>query len=174
MVLLIFIVLYAKIRHNKYRRALYEELQDTDQNGNPIKTARLDKIYKHSKPIKPPQAPPPPPPKLEPIQTIVRQVPVPVKPNIVAVRQTPIPRVAIISRMMNTLTSSRPLTMQTPAPTMPLPIRTQPQMRLVKVNKPVTPSYVQLNVNRPPVMVDPRYQSTPGMFSGRNVLTSNR
>lgn len=41
------------MRHKKYKQALYQELNDTDSQGNPLKTAKLDKMFKHSKPIKP-------------------------------------------------------------------------------------------------------------------------
>lgn len=52
-----FILIYSKLRHKKYKQALYQELNDTDSQGNPLKTAKLDKMFKHSKPIKPIQTP---------------------------------------------------------------------------------------------------------------------
>lgn len=56
-ILFVFVLIYSKSRHKKYKQALYKELNDTDGQGNPLKSAKLEKMFKHSKPIKPTQPP---------------------------------------------------------------------------------------------------------------------
>lgn len=55
--LFVFVLIYSKSTHKKYKQALYKELNDTDGQGNPLKSAKLERMFKHSKPIKPSQPP---------------------------------------------------------------------------------------------------------------------
>lgn len=46
LVILIFVLAYSKVRHEKYKRALRLELDNTDENGNTIRLASLSRIYR--------------------------------------------------------------------------------------------------------------------------------
>ena len=45
---LVFILLYTYRRSEKYKKALKEELKNTDENGNPVKETEISRIYKHT------------------------------------------------------------------------------------------------------------------------------
>lgn len=46
LVILIFVLAYSKTRHEKYKRALRIELDNTDENGNTVRLASLSRIYR--------------------------------------------------------------------------------------------------------------------------------
>jgi hypothetical protein len=48
--LLIFIIVYAFYKRKKHKKAYLEEVNASDENGNPTKSGALDKIYKFTKP----------------------------------------------------------------------------------------------------------------------------
>ena len=45
---LVFILLYTYRRSEKYKKALKDELKNTDENGNPVKETEISRIYKHT------------------------------------------------------------------------------------------------------------------------------
>lgn len=46
LVIMTFLLVYAKLRHEKYKRALLSELKNTDESGNVVKVGNLSRIYK--------------------------------------------------------------------------------------------------------------------------------
>ncbi|CAF1089138.1 unnamed protein product [Brachionus calyciflorus] len=106
LILLVFILVYSRIRQKKFKKALYEELNNTDSQGNPLKTATLEKMFKHSKPIKPAPAPPKPvkltplpPPRIEPQPIVVNQP---------ALRSQP-QKVALLQKVVQKVTRPNPV-----------------------------------------------------------------
>lgn len=152
---------------------MYEELKDTDHYGNPIKTANLFKMYKHSRPIKP--VTPPPVIKVEqkpvlvqtkpaivqvtkkpvitavstPLPQPVSVVPIQNKPVQVSVPRQRFPFVSnLVSRLVQKPVPQKQAPLMIPMNNRPLNLGPQPNSRIVHLKKPITPTYVNLNFNQ--------------------------